>query len=320
MDEVLLSVLRHWELPTIVSIDRATSGVMNETFIVATSDRPVVLRRHRRTDLDLVRLEHDVIAHARANGVAAPAAIPSSSGEVIIDRDGVFYSLFTFARGRQIGKDEITEPAAVSMGRTLGGIQRALADFPIRARRDAAVPTPSEDTVETIQALLQRIEQVPDPTERDGWAREHLESKLRWLESAPPVELQAPPDGAAQMIHGDYQETNLFFDGERVVDVIDWDKAEVRWPVDEVIRTLDLSLRLEPQLCAAFLDGFRVERDLTTEDLDHAAHNYGYHQVHDHWLLAGIYVRKDDRLRIFLEPGPFVPFSERWSRLRAAVA
>lgn len=316
MDAVLVEVLGHWGMPPIETIERATSGVMNETFIVTTQDAPVVLRRHRRPQRALVQLEHEVIAHARERGVPAPAAIPAMSGDVIIDRDGVFYSLFAFARGQQVTKDEVTEPAARSMGETLGRIQDALADFSGPEPAPTAPPQSSGDLVKAIESLLQRIERIPDPSEQDRWAQEHLESKLRWLEEAAPA-VRREVRGAVQMVHGDYQETNLFFEGDRVVDVIDWDKAEVRWPVDEVVRTLDLSLRLEPALSAAFLDGYRSVRNLTREDLDLAANNYGFSQVHDHWLFAGIYVRSDDRLRIFLEPGPFVPFSDRWSQLRA---
>ena len=320
MNSELLDVLSHWPLAPITSIDRATSGVMNENFIVTTHEGPVVLRRHRRTQRDLVELEHRVIAHARANGVPAPAAIETSAGEVIIDRDGVFYSLFAFARVRQLTKEQITGESARSMGVTLAVIHQALVDCPGPAPRGAgAASTSTDHVVATVRALLRRIDQETDPTEQDGWARDHLTSKLRWLETATPVERLEPPQTAVQMIHGDYQETNLFFEDDHVVDVIDWDKAEVRWPVDEILRTMDLSLRLDPSWCAALLDGYRSRQELTADDLDLAANNYGYSQVHDHWLFEGIYVRNDERLRIFLEPGPFIPFSDRWGRLRRTV-
>jgi len=120
--------------------------------------------------------------------------------------------------------------------------------------------------------------------------------------------------------HGDYQETNLFFVNDRVADVIDWDKAEPCWPVAEIVRCLDLSLRLKPDLCVAMVRGYRSVKNLSLDDLDLAAANYGYDRVHSHWLYEQIYEAGNDRLRTFLEPGPFVPFTDRWEPLRSILA
>lgn len=293
---------------------------MNETFIVSTEQRRVVLRRHRRGDRRCVEHEHDVMVHARGKGIPVPTAIPTPSGDLIVGQHGVWYSLFTFARGCQLDKDELTPARARAMGRTLARIHVALDDFPV-VRRERPAPTSDlRPVADTIRTLLERIDQRPSLVEQDLWARQHLESKAQWLQTATePVWCPIPGD-AIQMGHGDYQETNLFFSDDDVADVIDWDKAEPCWPVDEVVRTLDLSFRLQPVLCKAMVDGYRCVRGLSLDELDHSAANYGYDRVHSHWLYEGIYQRADDRLRVFLKPGPFVPMAGQWEALRPHLA
>ncbi|SDT24553.1 phosphotransferase [Microlunatus soli] len=313
--------LQHWQLEPTVSIERATSGVMNETYLITTDRRRVVFRRHRRPRRDQVEFEHAVIAHARANRIPAPAAIPTPEGEVIVEQDGVFHSLFDFARGHQLPRAQLTVRHARSMGTMLATLDLALADFAVPVRPPSDRSPDLAPVASTVTTLLDRIDRRTGRSEQDQWAAEHLRSKAAWLRTATPPQWQQPPADALQLIHGDYQESNLFFDEDgTVVDVIDWDKAESGWPVAEVVRTLDLALQLQPELSAALLSGYRSLRPITTAELDLAAGNWHFSQVHDHWLFEGIYIRGDDRLRIFLRPGPFVPFAERWRRLRATVS
>ena len=49
------------------------TGAMNETVIVTTPDGRFVLRRHRRRDRIRVTFAHDVIEHARDQGLPVPA-------------------------------------------------------------------------------------------------------------------------------------------------------------------------------------------------------------------------------------------------------
>lgn len=314
-------VLQRWALEPVLSVERATSGSMNETFLITTAQRQVVLRRHRRPHREQVEFEHRVIAHARGNGIPAPAAIPTPQGEVIIDHEVTFYSLFTFARGRQIARSQLTAPHARSMGRMLARLDLALADFPVAAPiadERASDPAP---VLATIDNLLSSIEQRPNRTEQDQWAADHLRSKATWLQKATPPVWQQPPVGDLQLIHGDYQESNLFFDDSgSVVDVIDWDKAGVGWPAAEIVRTFDHAFQLHPELCVALIDGYRSLHRLSLDDLDRAAANWNFSRVHDHWVFEGIYLRQDDRLRRFLEQGPFVPFADRWQQLRPALS
>lgn len=177
VDHGVRAALAAWSLEPVTAITPATSGTMNETFVISTEDEQVVLRRHRRTDRKLIEHEHAVIAHAQRAQVPTPAAIPTQDGDYVVDRGGAFYSLFAFARGSQISADQLTPARAWSMGQALARIHLALADLPVRSQP----PAPQHrlaDTIDAITVLVERIEQRPEHDERDHWALQHLRSKL----------------------------------------------------------------------------------------------------------------------------------------------
>lgn len=311
----LADVLAAWEIAPILSIEQATGGTMNETFVVTTAARRVVLRRHRRTERSLIEREHAVITHAISRGVPTPAALRTPAGEVIVSRGGVFSSLFAYARGTQVGRDRLTVAEAGAMGRTLARLQLALADCPTTPPPRPSTSADRSRTEAQLAELLNLIRNRPDRSETDRWAEEHLRTKLAWLSGHPAPARHVIPAASMQLVHGDYQESNLFFAGDEVSDVIDWDKVETRWPPEEIIRTLDLSFGLRPDLCAALLAGYRTLRAVAPSELDQAADNYSHDQLHGHWVFDELYRRGNERVRGFLEPGPYVPFADRWAEL-----
>lgn len=115
-------------------------------------------------------------------------------------------------------------------------------------------------------------------------------------------------------------ESNVFFHDCAVSAVIDWDKAEVRDPAEEIVRAMHLSLGLDVGLCRGFLDGYRRVLPVSVDDLDGAARAYSDHRAYDLWLYETIYLEGDDRPRRFLTPGTFTPFIDDWKRVRSSVA
>ncbi|MET9023008.1 phosphotransferase [Actinopolymorpha sp. NPDC004070] len=321
MSSELHPVLDHWGLEPADSIERTESGTMNDTYVVTTARRRVVLRRHRRTDRSQVEWEHEVIAHARAGGVSVPAAITTPDGELVVGHDGRWFSLFTYADGEQVDRTRLRPAHARAMGATLAHIHRALADVPDLPPAKVN-PTPSpEETLRRMADLAALIERRESFDQCDAWALDRLRSKMALLASeGGRLALPEAPAGAARLTHGDYQETNLFFTGDgtdvRVAAVIDWEKAEVRWPAEEILRAFHYSLLLAPGLCSAFLDGYRSVSPLAIDDLDLAADIRTFGDVHSTWLPEEIYLRGNDRVRQFVRPGPFVPFSRQWHDLR----
>jgi Ser/Thr protein kinase RdoA (MazF antagonist) len=295
---------------------------MNETFIVTTDAEPVVLRRHRQRDRPTILREHEIIAHAAAGGVPTPPAIRTPDGRAVVESDGRCYSLFAHADGAQVDRGRLRAKHARAMGVTLGQLHDILADYPPGRCPKPIPPRPAavEATVSALRDLLEIVESWPDPGEQEEWAAGRLRSRIDWID-AHHDQLDRPAEPpSVQATHGDYQEANLFFDGDSAVTaVIDWDKAEPADPARELIRAMALAFGLDPTLCVEFLAGYRSRRALPLAALDAAAETYGHDRIHDTWLYDAIYRRRDDRPRAFLRPGDFHPFSERWLAVRPAL-
>ncbi|SDS10744.1 phosphotransferase enzyme family protein [Actinopolymorpha singaporensis] len=332
MTSELHLVLDRWGLEPAGTIERTESGTMNDTYVVTTARRRVVLRRHRRTDRRQIEWEHEVVAHVRAGGVPVPAAISTPDGEFVVGHGGRWFSLFTYADGEQVERTCLRPGHARAMGTTLAHIHHALADVPHPPpAKNQPAPTPEESLrrMEDLVALIERRDREHTFDQCDAWMVDRLRSRMTWLASeGAQLTLPEAPAGAARLTHGDYQETNVFFAGAgagassevRVAAVIDWDKAEVRWPAEEILRALDYSLLLAPELCSAFVDGYRSVSPLAIDDLDLAADIRTFDAAHSTWLPEEIYLHGNDRVRQFVRPGPFVPFNRRWHELRRVLA
>jgi Ser/Thr protein kinase RdoA (MazF antagonist) len=290
---------------------------MNDVAIVATASHKVVLRGHRRPERWRVELEHEVMAFARGRGVPVPDVIATPGGELIVEREGRLYSLSRYAVGHHVPRDTIDAALALVMGRALASLHVALEPFPTEAVPRVRRAQSREATVCRIDEILARLAAIDQPTKQDAWARERLQTRVAWLsEHTEPQHLAL---GCEQMVHGDYQDTNLFFHGGNVSGVIDWDKAEVRSPGEEVVRAMHLSLGLDADRSGAFLAGYRSGAALSDHQLQVAAAEYGQQRAADLWLYETVYLNGDDRPRRFLTPGPFIPFADQWQPLQAAL-
>lgn len=152
-------------------------------------------------------------------------------------------------------------------------------------------------------------------TDTDRTALHHLAGRREWLQEW--AALDGPMRrrfGALplQVVHGDFQETNLFFGGGEVSAVIDWDQCGVAPRAWEVLRALHLMLGLAPETCRVFLAAYRDLCPLPRLELQEAAACYDALADQNLWVYEALYLEGDDRVRPFLTPGAFVPFAARW--------
>jgi homoserine kinase type II len=304
-----------WPIGAVRSLAEPPSGAINRTLLVAAERGDYVLRGYRHRERGPVEREHALIAYARERGVPAVAPLPLPGGGTILERGGRFYALFPRAPGRQIDRAELDPAAAAAMGRALAELHRALACYPLAQVASRSFAVDRAATLAGLARLEAAVVAAAAPEPIDQHVLRQLRERRGWLDRA------APPAGALeehpwQAIHGDYQETNLFFAGGAVSAIIDWDQAYAAPRAWEVVRALHLALRFIPALCDAFLAGYRAALPLPDAELDHVAAHYCWLRAHDLWMYNAIYVERDERLRRFLEPGGFVPLSERWAAWR----
>jgi homoserine kinase type II len=314
----LSDVRKAWNLAPILSTTTPPAGTIHQTLLLKTAAEEYVLRAYRYQAADRWRItsEHALIAHVHAQGLPSLPPFPLSNGETILQQGGRFYALFPFAHGSQTHRDKLTAEQVVDMGRFLGKLHLALQKYPHErvARRtfnfDRARTFVRIDKLEGII----RAKQERDDTDRHALAQ--LAHKRAWLIARP---ISSPPDISSleqQTIHGDYQATNLFFAGNKVSAIIDWDQAYIAPRAWEVVRALHYICQLEPASCRTFLNAYRTVLSLTRAELELAGACYGLMRAHDLWLYETYYLEGNRRVSPYMPKGNARLFAEEWASLQ----
>jgi homoserine kinase type II len=314
-----LDVLDAWAIGPIVASHAPSSGTINRTLLVDTPGGSYALRTYRHRDRAPVDREHEVIAYARAQGLPAVAPLPLPGGATILERAGRFYALFPRAPGRQIEQDDLGTAELAAMGRCLAALHRGLRGYPAERARRRSLAVESDAVLARIAALKRVIRTRLDLDDVDRRALVALTGRREWIMRCGafrPNDLMALEQ---QLIHGDYQHTNLFFERGYVSAIIDWDQTYLAPRAWEIVRAMHLVWNFAAEPCRCFLAAYRAELRLPDAELDLAATYYGWFRAHDLWLYEAIYEEGNQRLRAFVEPDGFTSLIERWVALRAVL-
>jgi len=237
----------------------------------------------------------------------------------MLKHNGGFYALFPRAVGQQLERVALTSVEIAAMGTFLGRVHNALHDFPSKHVQARSLAVDRSLSVANIEQLIALLRGRPRSTEPDHACQRRLEEQLAWIEQTASLEAPSLDSLQAQVIHGDYQQTNLFFEHGHVSGIIDWDQAYVAPRAWELVRTMHLVWDLVPMPCATFLAAYRAGTRLDDAELELAAGAYGCMRDHDTWLYEALYLEGNQRVRQFIPSGRFVPFASRWAALRQAL-
>jgi len=312
------AALSAWRLGSVLGASLPATGTVNRTLLVQTGVGAYALRAYRRPDRARVEWEHAAISYAAARGipVCRPLALPG--GETVWEGDGRLFALFPTAAGRQVRREELGDAEVAAAGRCLARIHLAFADFPIAQARLKPFSFDTAGTLASLARVQAAITARAAQTDADRDALRHLAGRRQWLQRA--AGLDGPTQGRfaalpQQVVHGDFQETNLFFEGAAVSAVIDWDQCGAAPRPWEALRALHLMLGLAPDPCRVFLAAYRSLCPLPPSELHEAAACYGVLADQNLWAYEAVYLEGSDRVRPFLTPGEFVPFAARWREL-----
>lgn len=306
-----------WNISPIVSTMTPPTGTIHQITLLSTNEASYVLRAYRYAQKDRSRIivEHALSSYAQAHGIPAIAPLPLPSGETILEYEGRFYALFPFAKGQQVSREQVTSRDLVAaMGRCLGELHHILATYPrekVRGQSFTVDQSATYTKMERIEAAIAEKAHL-DPFDRQILTM--LSQRRTWLQASQAVDLKPFSLLDSQVLHGDYQETNLFFADGKVSAIIDWDQAYVAPRTWEIIRTLHYVFHLDLPRCQTFLDAYREVFPLLSEELDVTARAYGWIQAHNLWAYTSFYLDNNHRVRNLLQPS-FTPFEISWAEL-----
>lgn len=309
---------RAWKLPPILSSRLAETGTIHRTVLLETAERNYALRAYRYTAEEYERIisEHAIISYVQEQGLPVPVPLLLPDGKRILEHEGHFYALFPFAIGEQVARDQLTVSEAIAMGKFLGKVHLVLRRY---SSKYLSWPAFTVDLNTTLM-LIDQIEETLCARPKDKQETNVLSclaERRAWLAGLPERKSSDFGSFEQQAIHGDYQETNLFFSDGQVSAVIDWDKACMAPRAWEVVRTLHYAFKLVGETSQAFLYAYQHVFPLVSGELDRAAAMYGWMQAYNFWPYKALYLEGNQRVRTFLRPqGPYVPFEEHWADLQ----
>ena len=312
------SLLAAWPLGEIVHVERMLGGATNRVYRVETARRVGFLRIYKRADRRLAEREHALIAHVRAHGIAAPAPIATATGSTVAERDGSVCALYEPAAGQQLRGADLSPAQARAAGEFLAQLHETLRSLPDAGYMqwnlnwDGPAWRQRLDDVE--RALLERG--IRDETDRH--ALERLRAQRDWL-SQPECLHTYRPQFAPQVVHGDYQDANLFFAGDRVSGFIDWEQTNFMPRAYELARASGFLFRLRPEPTLDFLRGYRDASHLSLSELADGARAWGCFADHHVWPLEETYLHANDAARRYIPLAPFQPFSHAWAEIERAL-
>ena len=282
---------------------RIGAGRNNEHWYVGAG---LVLRRYGRFRSDAaIGYEHAIVGQLRERGWPVAVPIPSDAGPMVVADDGRRYCLFPRLAGRRGISDRPRQPR--ELGRLLGRLHRDLAAVSAAAPPDAfprILDMPADPAWQHLDAL-------DDPA-----LSELIGRKLAEVRTAAASAASRRP--GVQLVHGDWHDGNILYQGGTVTGILDFDFTHPDLPlVDVAIAALTPGVKDAAQIAAGYFgprSPAEHELDLIAtaqraRALGHIAYFLHRHADGDHGAFGQIRLGVNLLLRA----------EQRWPALRAAI-
>ncbi|TKJ29962.1 MAG: hypothetical protein CEE40_06655 [Chloroflexi bacterium B3_Chlor] len=215
----LKRVLRYYALGEFKAARRAHQGFVNDNWIVETTrDRYFLKRRHPRLRrAGLIHAQHQLVGLLRRAGFPAPTIVPTVTGGTFLVLNRELYEVQEYIDGEPYDHDRPAhlEEAAQMLGQYHTHVEGFWSEA-LRRPGELYGPAISGRILTDLSEAWQ-LDQDPGLKE--------ISRQLRAEITELAVHFAAHDALPYLVIHGDYYADNLLFDGDRIVGVVDYDKA-----------------------------------------------------------------------------------------------
>jgi len=213
------AALSAWEGVSSLSLRPATSGLINTTYLLTAADggvTAVLQRLHGGVFRPSVHLDTDgLMPFVRAAGLSAPRLLRTRQGGLWHEAEDGCWRLMTVV-GAQTHDLAPSRRHLVSAGSLVARFHGALADVDWTFHHVRPAP---HDTAARLAALIETV--AAHPTHRHHGAVAALTDQLEALYRA--IAVETPAGLPRRIVHGDLKLSNVRFDGEEAVALIDLD-------------------------------------------------------------------------------------------------
>ncbi len=232
MEEVLARVFSHYALPRPETAQQVAGGLVDENWVIDTDLGRYFLKRHHpfRSQPDLIRAQHSLVERLRKAGFPAPNILFTIAGDTLLILEGRVYEVQDYIDGEAYdpGRSAHLESAA----QTLARFHLLVKDFapPVLFARKALYGPATLDLFLGRLCDSWQLERDPDLA--------RIARRLKIEADRLAVRFARHERLLHRVIHGDYWAGNLLFQGESVVGVVDYDKANWQPRLAEIAEAL----------------------------------------------------------------------------------
>ncbi|MDM7912239.1 MAG: homoserine kinase [Methanotrichaceae archaeon] len=269
-------VLSHYSLGRLKSIAPAKGGMTSDNWFVETVQGRYFLRRRNPVfTRESIEFEIGLIEHLVAQGFPTAPLIRTIDGDLSVTADGSYWELYEYLSGDRFNATNLAQV------RSAAGL---LADFHQAAAGYKAPPVPDR----TID--LNRIERFVDMFEEELRAR----TKALGIVLAPPLSgffksqadlvlkgMEPLLDQPLVLIHGDFQPSNILFQGNTAAALLDFGDAGFSYRAYDLARAIlrfatlrtdyssqsDIDPLLDLERVRAFIDSYQAKLPLSRSEI-----------------------------------------------------
>lgn len=199
------SLLANYSIGKLKALREIESGVENSNYFLTTDKNKYVLtifeKRVKREDLPFYL---GLMQHLAQKNIPCPTPIITHDNQLISSISGKPSTIISFLNGK--GVNQIQNYHLEELGKYMAKMHIAADDYPGKIKNSFSL----ESWIELFDKVKSRADEV-----KPGLASE-IEKELAFLSKNWPDNL---PDG---IVHGDMFPDNVFFDGEKLVGIIDF--------------------------------------------------------------------------------------------------
>ncbi len=238
-------------------------GLLNQNFIVATSSTKFVFKVYRpEMATEKVDEMHRIMSHCSRRDI--PLAFPIATYRVA---DHVA-ALYPYIEGENVTRFGNAIKTVGLMGEMLGRVDKALDSFRSAVSKPPSIELATWDPAKTIEEIVQ-IRRAAKYSR--GEAREIVEQAIVIYED---IIAQGDWDKTrfaklpVKLCHNDFHTNNVLMRDNKLVAVLDWEKAGWDWRAFEIMRSITFNCRksdreLDWNLVRAYIHGYRKHHFLT---------------------------------------------------------
>lgn len=286
--------------------EKVTKGFLSENHILIQDNTKYFLKKYRFNSKEKIADIHSVKKYFAEGGIPVILPLVNIENNTFFSFNDEYFALFPFFNGHEFERGSLTERAIISMGEMLGKIHLLGRNAKLSIK-DKFKPVNKEKTLEKIETIRAEINKKEILTDFDKLALDGIETKKKLIASniITSEELNLESD---HLLHGDYLDSNLFFDTNgRVSAVFDFEKAYYAPRVYELLRSLvyshlsvdvtDKEIKNAKLYLSSYLKIYPMGRD----ELERGFTLYYLKVIHGIWVESEHYLKNNYRADVFLK-------------------